>query len=770
MKNTTIPYYNAHAAAYAESADAADMRELRERFLKYLKPGQKILDAGCGSGRDALAFLEAGYEAEAFDASEELCKIASEKTGLKVSCRRFEELDGEAEFDGIWACASLLHVERDDLPDVLKRLRKLLKPNGVLYASFKLGSGSRTKDGRTFLDLNEEECRGFLKSAGFFIKEIFVTEDVREDHSGEKWVNAIAAIEGEIRKVEREPTKLVATKLYPTFQLVCHVFPAEGLTVHDVFNKLILYLVDWGRTRAEGDEEAAEKLAAYPEPAAYAGFDLAEQDNVAFTEAFAVNTLYLPDQKNWSLRISEPDNYAQYAGRDASEIVQGRSFITNIAVREAADSVTLAYKCACKEPRTSTKDCEVFRPAFVKTICRDADFSIRELADTDPQLDRIETHCIRVDSHAVANNLAQGLIFREDRQLPVLFFTGGFSLMNVPEDIAGSLTGFAHVFSVEESQFNRLFRARLKNSEVEPGDVVLYRKGADYEILELSDSDVPRDVIVPYVRLYPMRRNIDYRDTLFYREAREAGFANAADTEDPAELKEQNKAHLETIENQKIKIGQMAADEEVLQELLRLSDKDLTREQNAATDLRDKLDKLQADNEALEERGGFYKKECDTYRALLKTVMNFPTRKEDVPGWVRDNFSGELILHKRAENNLLNIKTGVSIRRICSGILYLAAYMRWCRGEITQEELDLYCFEAAWAIVPSGENNVNRFKEYKIDLTEYGIKKKGLLDYHLKAGNKAGKLVRIYFMRCEELDRIIIGDLPGHLPIWSNVH
>ena len=82
MVNKTVAYYNAHAKEYAASADVADMREVRGRFLNYLKPGQKILDAGCGSGRDALAFLEAGYETEAFDASEKLCGIASEKTGL----------------------------------------------------------------------------------------------------------------------------------------------------------------------------------------------------------------------------------------------------------------------------------------------------------------------------------------------------------------------------------------------------------------------------------------------------------------------------------------------------------------------------------------------------------------------------------------------------------------------------------------------------------------------------------------------------------------
>ncbi len=78
------------------------------------------------------------------------------------------------------------------MPDVLRRLHRLLKPDGVLYASFKYGSGERLKDGRYFYDLTEEECRRQLEDVGFIIKDIFITQDVRPGRSHEKWVNAIA--------------------------------------------------------------------------------------------------------------------------------------------------------------------------------------------------------------------------------------------------------------------------------------------------------------------------------------------------------------------------------------------------------------------------------------------------------------------------------------------------------------------------------------------------------------------------------------------------
>ena len=185
MSDQTIQYYDEHAEEFCAGTINADMHECRSRFLKYLNPGQKILDAGCGSGRDTLAFLKEGYEVEAFDASSEICRIASERTGIDVKCGRFEELSGIDKYNGIWACASLLHVNRNYLPDVFNSLYRLLKRKGILYASFKFGSGERYKGDRYFCDFTEDECRKLMGDIGFDVKEIFNTNDVREDRSNE---------------------------------------------------------------------------------------------------------------------------------------------------------------------------------------------------------------------------------------------------------------------------------------------------------------------------------------------------------------------------------------------------------------------------------------------------------------------------------------------------------------------------------------------------------------------------------------------------------
>jgi 2-polyprenyl-3-methyl-5-hydroxy-6-metoxy-1,4-benzoquinol methylase len=71
-----------------------------------MPPGGRILDAGCGSGRDSLHFLQHGHEVEAFDASAEMCQLASSLIGRTVLQKTFEDVDSVSDFDGVLANTS----------------------------------------------------------------------------------------------------------------------------------------------------------------------------------------------------------------------------------------------------------------------------------------------------------------------------------------------------------------------------------------------------------------------------------------------------------------------------------------------------------------------------------------------------------------------------------------------------------------------------------------------------------------------------------------
>ncbi|MCD8513738.1 MAG: class I SAM-dependent methyltransferase [Nitrincola sp.] len=187
----TLEFYNQNAESFFNDTIQVDMSELYRLFVKRVKPGGRILDAGCGSGRDAKAFLAMGFQVDAMDASVEMVKLASQFTGLPVKQQTLESITDIEHYDGIWACASLLHLPEALLPKVFTQFEAALKPMGVWYMSFKYGCGEREKDGRVFTDLNEEGLQELLKHCPCLsIVEQWVTVDKRPDRD-ERWLNVV---------------------------------------------------------------------------------------------------------------------------------------------------------------------------------------------------------------------------------------------------------------------------------------------------------------------------------------------------------------------------------------------------------------------------------------------------------------------------------------------------------------------------------------------------------------------------------------------------
>ena len=194
MLERTISYYNENAESFAENTLnlRSEMEAFYQMLRRHIKPGAHILDLGCGSGRDSKYFMDNGYTVEAVDGSPALCEIAGRYINQPVRNILFNDLDYINTFDAVWANASLLHVPKNDLPSVFKKIHAALKDGGVFYASFKYGDFEGERHGRHFTDMNERRLNEVVESDNIFkIVEILVSNDTRPEKSEEKWLNAV---------------------------------------------------------------------------------------------------------------------------------------------------------------------------------------------------------------------------------------------------------------------------------------------------------------------------------------------------------------------------------------------------------------------------------------------------------------------------------------------------------------------------------------------------------------------------------------------------
>ena len=190
-KDLTLQYYADNAAAFTENTVDVEFSAMQDRFVEHIKRGGHILDLGCGSGRDTKAFLNRGFTVTAVDGSPALCKIAEGIIGQPVICSTFQEYEPVKMFDGIWACASLLHLPHQEIVPVLRKFANYLVSGGCFYLSFKYGDFEGIRNGRYFTDMTETRFENILQEVTeLVLMEQFITTDVRPDRE-ELWWNGI---------------------------------------------------------------------------------------------------------------------------------------------------------------------------------------------------------------------------------------------------------------------------------------------------------------------------------------------------------------------------------------------------------------------------------------------------------------------------------------------------------------------------------------------------------------------------------------------------
>ncbi len=192
IPNETLKYYDQNAGSFVAGTVDVPFTDIQDRFLALLPQDGKILDFGCGSGRDAKYFHEKGFAVDAVDGSEEMCRYAREHTGMPVRKMLFTELTAVEKYDGIWACSSILHLPLVELTDVFKKIIRALKTEGILYTSFKYGNFAGMRNGRYFTDFTEESFEKYIHGIeGIRIKMLWITDDVRLNRGNERWLNTI---------------------------------------------------------------------------------------------------------------------------------------------------------------------------------------------------------------------------------------------------------------------------------------------------------------------------------------------------------------------------------------------------------------------------------------------------------------------------------------------------------------------------------------------------------------------------------------------------
>ncbi|WDZ75103.1 class I SAM-dependent methyltransferase [Ensifer adhaerens] len=188
----TLAFYRDHAATYA----ARDRKPPTERlgaFMRQLPPGAAVLDLGCGGGHDSVAMLEHGLDVTACDGSAELAREAEHRIRRKVEVVRFQEIDWLGRFDGIWAEASLLHVPRAELGDVLARIHRALRPGGILQASVKAGDAEgHDRFGRYYNYPSPDWLRFCFEETGWSQVDISAADGGGYDGEPTRWLHVAA--------------------------------------------------------------------------------------------------------------------------------------------------------------------------------------------------------------------------------------------------------------------------------------------------------------------------------------------------------------------------------------------------------------------------------------------------------------------------------------------------------------------------------------------------------------------------------------------------
>ena len=613
------------------------------------------------------------------------------------------------------------------------------------------------------------------------------------------------------------PRILLKSVRYPTYQL----YSVAASTKETADHQLIigaLTVLEWLRTKFR-EFEIPEAFQA-PSPEAYADFSLCDLKTAHIDCGYTVETISIPEEKVWALRLIEPDLSTQWKdGVEVSTAIPGRVFETNIAFRVVGTKMHLGIEIIVSEPENTSEDAQalVLRPSVVAVLAQN------------PKLGLSTGYLLKDQLWELNSKEKQKRLKEYLRQwmLPAVVFcdyipskSGGTSHSNMVElgsrtpslDISSLLKGttiskdstllkvtssineyplddrrfcvpydtdlfvkarlaYVHSFHLPADQFDSFKKIHCINAE--SGDILFlepYDMGGGYLRYPYSERQKEKNFsdLMVLSRDYLRKKSVPFGSVLFLSSAKKMLIERYQQANTSVE--DTVKAYEERIQ---------VLEEDHKNELMERNDR-IQQQANKITRLKNQLDNEHArvdeiQSNAAKEIEYAYKKMAQMADRIqyLESLPKRPKTPQEIPDWVQSRFAGRLEFHQRAIRLIQSVSVNdVDMQLLCDAIEYLAYEYRDLKaGIISWDEVNQRCSEKygrPFEVTGCGETSIEMYsRQYKIKY-KLGFKGKPIetsLNEHLKVGNTAGNLIRIYFLYDSERKVIVVGSLPYHLKV-----
>ena len=334
--------------------------------------------------------------------------------------------------------------------------------------------------------------------------------------------------------------------------------------------------------------------------------------------------------------------------------------------------------------------------------------------------------------------------------------------------LANKLLGFAIVVFVQEGFFKQV----TNKTKITLGHGEILTVQGREVIDKLTYDKYGKDMQTALIELYtssvelPKRRNFKYGNVMFCYEAKQKEYHSKRKmTTSLEERCELYKMERDELKQQVRELAQQQTDMSQTSASIRLLQKKIEQLDNELDEQRQENEKLAA---TMSQKDEAYKRSSDLvsfYQQQYELAASFPANKNDVCGWIEEYFSDEIIVTSRAKTEMRKYNSALDLFTLCDGIVYLSAYAKYRKQKLSVEELDLYAERGKWSVQGCGKEALKLHRE---DYTVTHGGKQYTLDQHIKRGNQAEELIRVYFCWDDELKKIIIGSMPKHLATIKN--